>query len=155
MKRTEAEQIVRECIAEKYDRSKFSRLIANIFHSGLAPTTGNVTVLPAYESHVRTCTKIGTATTADNRIVPIYEILFKGDGSVQNARRKQRDFIASLVEAGQADGALVAFVSEKKSDTAWRLSFVTVENRLVQKNGKNVSEKEKTPAKRWSFMVGG
>lgn len=129
-------------------------MVANLFHSGFATSNGNVTVLPAYASHVRTCTKIGTATTADSRTTPIYEVIFKGDGSVQNARRKQRDFIASLVEAGQADGALVAFVSEKESDTAWRLSFVTVESRLVQKNGKNVSEKEKTPAKRWSFMVG-
>ena len=68
--------------------------------------------------------------------------------SSTRARNMQRNFVATLLQKYNLDGALVSFFSDKEK--TWRLSFVKKELSFTE----NGVKESLTSAKRYSYLVG-
>ncbi|MDD2413390.1 MAG: Eco57I restriction-modification methylase domain-containing protein, partial [Bacteroidales bacterium] len=65
-----------------------------------------------------------------------------------------RNFVISHLDSFEKDYALVAFYSNSDGGADWRFSFVKLEYTTEVKEGKIKQNKDLTPAKRYSFLVG-
>ena len=104
--------------------------------------------------HISEFKKIGEYSDG-KKSMEILVVKLKKSTSLERARTMQRNFIAKWLSMGyeEKDGALVAFYGDDPYD--WRFSFIKMDYRLVEKDGGKVkTEKELTPAKRYSFLVG-
>ena len=91
---------------------------------------------------------IGNFIGDDKAKVAVFAVELKDYKNIDRARSMQRNFVKKLMNAGNADGAIVAFYAE--DEAKWRLSFVRMDYEFAK--GK-VTEKL-TPAKRYSYLVG-
>lgn len=164
MQRTEANKLVSSTFGGAFDRSRYESFIRELLKSfepkqftGNRARTGNYIYEP-YRDLVESFERIGKFEDADNKTIDILIVRLKPGQKIDRARTKQRNFIAYYLEYGRDDGttrdaALVAFV-EADSKT-WRFSLVRMEYEIVRaESGKIKTEKNLSPARRFSFLVG-
>ncbi len=93
---------------------------------------------------------IGNYISDDNDKIAVFSVCLNKGDAVQRARGMQRNFVKALIEKGGCAAAIVAFYTgEDKSK--WRLSFI----RLDYEFSKGKITEKLTPAKRYSYLVGG
>lgn len=93
---------------------------------------------------------IGNYISDDNDKIAVFSVCLNKGDAVQRARGMQRNFVKTLIEKGGCAAAIVAFYTgEDKSK--WRLSFI----RLDYEFSKGKITEKLTPAKRYSYLVGG
>ncbi len=157
MDKQQAQEIIKDTFESSFDKVRFTNFIKNLLN--------NIDESKAFHAHgyvkegfrgiIKTYERIGTYNSADDKKVDIIVAYLQKGFSLDHARVTQRNFAGRyLVERGEKDFGLFAFVSPEESD--WRFSLVKMDYKFEQtKSGRMKVKEEFTPARRWSFLVGG
>lgn len=159
MDKTAATILIRATFNNPFDKERFRYFSKNLLNSMEESTftyRGNY-IPDSFRSHVRTLERIGKYVDPEGNKIDILVVQLIKDRALEFARTTQRNFAAWYLDGSrggeQKDAALVAFVSPNNDD--WRFSLVKMDYSLKEsKSGKLKAEKELTPARRWSFLVG-
>jgi len=160
MDKQSAVKLIRETFEQPFDQGKFTNLSKNLVkhldESKKFSYQGNY-IPDAYEQSIKRYDRIGQYTDPEGTIIDILTVYLKEEHTLEYARTRLRNFIAWYLNGSrggkQKDAALVAFVSPENID--WRFSLVKMEYNLAETDsGKVKVEKELTPVRRYSFLVG-
>lgn len=157
------ETIIRETFGQAYNREKFTRFTRELLTGIQERGTIHVQIPTQFKDYIQSYYRVGKYVYNDGfeKIIDVLEVKLKRNNSIEHARAMQRNFVARYLNGAfgdiKRDAALVAFISEDAKD--WRFSFVKMDYKsqiITQENGKQkrIIEKELTPAKRFSFLVG-
>ncbi|MDD3713177.1 MAG: hypothetical protein PHZ28_06770, partial [Candidatus Izemoplasmatales bacterium] len=160
MDRQVAVALIKDTFENSFDKGRFINLSKNLVK--YLDTSKNFTyqgnIIPdAYEQSIQTLERVGKYEDADDNKIDILVVRLKKEQSLERARTMQRNFVAWYLNGSRGgelkDAALVAFVSPESLD--WRFSLVRMDYNIAQSpSGKVKIEKELTPARRYSFLVG-
>ena len=140
-------------LTSKYDATNFTDLIREIFPSVniVAPDIFRKE-FTNFSSHIEGSYHVGNYSDPDGKKLIIHAVQLKKESYVENSRSTQRSYAKKLMEAGNADAAIIAFFTE--GDPKWRMSFVRLDYEIKFENGKLNTSENMTPAKRYSYLVG-
>ncbi len=157
MNKREAETLVETVLTQPYAEADLRQLVVNIFPD-LEPKTDRWTgayIPEAFRSGVAQYSRLGKVEDAEGYTVDILAVKLKNAATLARARTLQRNFVARYLNGGRGgelrDAALVAFYADGAPD--WRFSLVRMDYTLDPE--RNKVRKELTPARRYSFLVGG
>ncbi len=105
-----------------------------------------------FSSHIEGSSHVGIYTDPDGKTVIIHSVQLKKESYVENSRSTQRSYAKKLMEAGNADAAIIAFYTD--GDPKWRISFVRLDYEMKFENGRLSAKENMTPARRYSYLVG-
>lgn len=154
MTKENARRLVKETFENPFDRDKFVKLILELLNE-IDETNARANfgdrIPEAFQEFITRIERVGKYTNDKHQIM-IFIVYLKKETSIDRARTMQRNFIAWYLKHGTdpKDAALVAFVSPDTND--WRFSLVKMDYKFDEKG--KVKE-DVTPARRWSFLVGG
>lgn len=157
------ETIIRETFGQAYNREKFTRFTRELLTGIQERGRIHVQIPTQFKDYIQSYYRVGKYVYNDGfeKIIDVLEVKLKRNNSIEHARAMQRNFVARYLNGAfgdiKRDAALVAFISEDTKD--WRFSFVKMDYKsqiITLENGKQkrIIEKELTPAKRFSFLVG-
>lgn len=157
MKKDEAERLVTETFTQPYDEDRFRLFIHNIFHEydrlNEKAFTGQY-IPDAFKDGVVSYKRLAKFNDPEGMEVDVLTVKLPGRRTLENARTMQRNFIARYLNGSRGgalkDAAMVAFYSDDCED--WRFSLVRMDYVLDEEKQK--IQKELTPARRYSFLVG-
>ncbi|MFN7404923.1 MAG: Eco57I restriction-modification methylase domain-containing protein, partial [Cyclobacteriaceae bacterium] len=92
--------------------------------------------------------ELGSLTTADDRLIGIFEIKVKPNVWIERNRLGLRELLRSIYK-NEVDGALIVFDQGEK----WRFSFVS-EIRVRSEQAEDEIEERKTEPKRYTYLFG-
>jgi len=151
--------LIRDTLENPFDKRKFAYLVSNMLnHIETAPFIYRGNLIPdAYKAYISTLERIGKYKDREGNKIDLLIVQLKKETSLERARTMQRNFIAWYLNGSRGDVlkdvALAAFVSPDTED--WRFSLVKMDYRLDTSGEKVKVKKELTPARRFSFLVGG
>jgi len=160
MDRSSAVKLIRDTFENSFDKGSFTNLSKNLVKylddSKNFTYQGNI-IPDAYEQSIQALERVGKYEDADSNKIDVLIVRLKKERSLERARTMQRNFIAWYLNGSRGgelkDAALVAFVSPDDRD--WRFSLVRMDYNLIESpTGRVKVEKELTPARRYSFLVG-
>ena len=160
MDRPAAVKLIRDTFENSFDKGSFINLSKNLVKylddSKNFTYQGNI-IPDAYDQSIQTLERVGKYEDADNNKIDVLIVRLKKERSLERARTMQRNFVAWYLNGSRGgelkEAALVAFVSPDDRD--WRFSLVQMDYNLVESpTGRVKVEKELTPARRYSFLVG-
>jgi len=160
MDRQSAVRIIKDTFENSFDKGRFINLSKNLVKylddSKNFTYQGNI-IPDAYDQSIQTLERVGKYEDANSNKIDILIVRLKKERSLEYARTMQRNFVAWYLNGSRGgelkDAALVAFVSPDDRD--WRFSLVRMDYNLVESpTGRVKVEKELTPARRYSFLVG-
>jgi len=160
MDRPAAVKLIRDTFENSFDKGSFINLSKNLvkYLDDLKNFTYQGNIIPdAYDQSIQTLERVGKYEDADSNKIDVLIVRLKKERSLERARTMQRNFVAWYLNGSRGgelkDAALVAFVSPDDRD--WRFSLVRMDYNLVESpTGRVKVEKELTPARRYSFLVG-
>lgn len=160
MDRQTAVKIIRDTFERAFDRGQFFNFSKNLvnFLDTSKPFIYRGNMMPdAYERSIHSLERMGKYEDAEDNKIDVLIVRLKKEYSLERARTMQRNFVAWYLNGSRGgelkDAALVAFVSPDDRD--WRFSLVRMDYNLVESpTGRVKVEKELTPARRFSFLVG-
>jgi hypothetical protein len=154
MNKARAVELLDETFRTNFHIDKFSRFIKELFNEiHIDVQEKKTSIAGQFGEYIDGCKKIAEYEDKSRRSMEILTIKLKRTSSRDRARTMQRNFISSWLAKRGIDAALVAFYGDDNED--WRFSFVKMEYNLVKnEDDKVIIEKELTPAKRYSFLVG-
>ena len=140
-------------LTSQYSSTNYTDLIREIFPSVkiIAPDRF-MKEYTNFSSHIEGYAHVGNYTDPNGKSLIIHAVQLKKESYVENSRSTQRSYAKKLIEAGNADAAIVAFYTD--DDPKWRLSFVRLDYEIKFENGKLNTTENMTPAKRYSYLVG-
>ncbi len=148
----QARLIIKDVFNNSFNRGKFIDFAGNLFN---LRTTDHlqrkVGVSDPYTKHIESLEIVAKFSDGKNDIDVLIVTLVR-DTSLDRARTMQRNFVARYLAGERTDAAVVAFISPDTHD--WRFSLIKMDYKFNVNNGGIKVEKEVTPAKRWSFLVG-
>lgn len=157
---------IQDTIENEYSNENFTSLVKEIFPGMqlVAPDKLNEEY-SNFSSYVDGYTHIGNYITPDNKKILILSIQLKNAQYVENSRSAQRNFAKKLIENNHCDASFIAFYTKpiikrdeteiiSDKDNKWRISFVKIDYSVNFDNGKMKTNKNLTPAKRYSYLVG-
>ncbi|MDZ4246246.1 MAG: class I SAM-dependent DNA methyltransferase, partial [Dehalococcoidia bacterium] len=155
-----AKKLIRDTFESPFDKGRFINLSQNLVKhlDGSKNFTYQGNIIPdAYEQSIQTLERVGKYEDAGGNKIDILIVRLKKEQSLERARTMQRNFVAWYLNGSRGgelkDAALVAFVSPDSLD--WRFSLVRMDyNLATTPTGRTKVEKELTPARRYSFLVG-
>ncbi len=144
---------IEKILKSEYSTERFVSLVTEIFDSIkiISPDKKNKEY-SNFNSHIETYSHIGSYTSPDGKKIAVFEVQLKAANYVENARSTQRSYARKLIENGNVDGAVIAFLTP--GDSKWRLSFVRLDYEMKFEGGRFKTQENLTPAKRYSFLVG-
>ena len=160
MTEIEAKQLVAHALGAEFNRDNFAELLLEMLKTtssekAFKPLSGKMIQAP-YRGIVSKYERIGQYKDPNGKIIDLLVVKLQKAGSMIRARSALRGFIAHYLKdlrgAQEKDAALVAF--HFPNETAWRFSFVRMRYDLVSKGEKIAAERQFTPARRHSFLVG-
>ena len=157
MNKREAERLVEVTFTESYDEGRFRLFTRNLFDAFAEKSESVISgkmIWDAFKGNVTQYKRLGKYTDPEGYIVDVLAVKLKDAATLERARTLQRNFVARYLNGGRGyerEAALVAFYAEGTSD--WRFSLVRME--YVRVPDKDKFRKELTPARRYSFLVGG
>ncbi|MCX7870161.1 MAG: BREX-1 system adenine-specific DNA-methyltransferase PglX [bacterium] len=163
MNRGQAIGLIKLTFEEPFNKDNFVKFIANLLKKyditkALEPRIGIQGITEKYLEFIGSWERIGRYVDEGGKKIDILVVKLRREFSLYHARSAQRNFVAEYLSGKLGtntikDAALVAFVAPNDED--WRFSLVKLDY-TFQENplGKIKVEKELTPAKRWSFLVG-
>jgi len=155
MNKNRAINLLEDTFRTNYDINQFSSFIKELFNVIKIDIQDKTPFIAKQfkEEYISECKKIAEYKDASKKSMEILAVKLKKTTSRDRARTMQRNFISSWLSKQGIDAALVAFYGDDEED--WRFSFVKMEYNLVKgADEKVIIEKELTPAKRYSFLVG-
>jgi adenine-specific DNA-methyltransferase len=155
MERIAAQNLIENTFNFPFDEEKFRRFARNLLQDIDESTfdyKGNL-IPKAFQSHISQYKRVGKFADPNHYEIDVLVVKLKEGARLDYARTLQRNFIANYLDNKERDAAIVAFRADNPDD--WRFSFIRMEYReKVEDGGKVKVEKELTPAKRYSFLVG-
>lgn len=152
MKEQRAKGLLDETFNTDFDINRFEKFIKELFNEFQIEERSG-TVWKEYQGYIDSYSVLGSYEDNSKRIIDVLVVKLKRTSSRDRARTMQRNFVAKYLDKAKKDAALVAFYGNDPQD--WRFSFVKLEYQLKKDDdGKGTVEKELTPAKRYSFLVG-
>lgn len=144
---------IESILTSPYDVNNYTDLIREVFPSVriIAPDRFRKEYTN-FSSHIEGSVHVGNYVDPDGKTLTIHAVQLKKESYVENSRSTHRSYAKKLMEAGNADAAIVAFYTE--GDPKWRLSFVRLDYEIKFENGKLNTTENMTPAKRYSYLVG-
>lgn len=138
---------LRGILTSAYNRERWTATLRAIF-PGVRLTAESRDILEERHREKATAAyELGQFTTADERVIGIFQVNLKTAGvQIQHNRVGLRDILRSQW-LYDVDGALIAFVQGDK----WRFSYVS-ETRVVSEEG--TIETERTEPKRYTYLLG-
>lgn len=155
MDKASARRLVEQTFRSSFDRGRFSTFVREILNRYEERTTQFTkgSIPDAFKPHVKSAERLGIYKTPDGEIVDLLVVRLEADTKLARARTALRNFGAYLLNRDGADAALIAFVSP--DDKTWRFSYVRLDLvTAATASGKVAIQKELTPARRLSFLVG-
>jgi hypothetical protein len=159
MDKKQAAEQIRTLFESSFNRDNFIHFINNLLNNVELRDnhyTGNY-IPDAFKQHINQYWRIGKYTDPKQTELDVYIVEVKSLSKLDRARTALRNFIVRTLHTfGDKDHALIAFYAKEDNGTDWRFSYVKIEHSAKQdgKTGKVKLEKELTPAKRYSFLVG-
>lgn len=159
MDKKQAAELIRTLFENSFNRDNFTHFINNLLNDVEIRDkhyTGNY-IPDAFRQHINQYWRIGKYTDPKQKELDVYIVEVKSLSKLDRARTSLRNFtVRTLHTFGDKDHALIAFYAKEDNGTDWRFSYVKIEHSAKQdeKSGKVKLEKELTPAKRYSFLVG-
>lgn len=156
MKKYEAEKLVTDTFASSYDEGRFRIFISNLFSSSkFEACNDRPPVKDCFKGQVTSYKRLGKFDDAGGSRIDVLAVKLRDRKTLEKARTTQRNFVAWYLNNGWGSGhykeaALVAFYVEDLDD--WRFSLVRMDYILDEEKQK--IQKELTPARRYSFLVG-
>ena len=151
-----AADLVRDLASSAYDEALMRRAVRNLFGDDAETDERALTgayVFEAFRGQVRQHKRLAKAQDADGDEVDVLAVELADGAMLDRARTMQRNFVATYLDRKGRDAALVAFYAADRPD--WRLSLVRLELTTVEgEGGRLKTEKELTPARRYSFLMG-
>ncbi len=160
MDKPAATRLIQDTFENSFDKGRFIDLIRNLVkyvdESGNFSLHGNY-IPDAFDQSIRSYERVGKYEDSDSNKTDILIVRLKKEHSLERARATQRNFVAWYLNGSRGgelkEAALVAFVSPDERD--WRFSLVRMDYNLVDSpTGRVKVERELTPARRYSFVVG-
>ncbi len=154
MDKTRAVKLLDDTFRTNFDLNQFSLFIKELFNK----ITINIQdktpyIAKQFNEYIAECKKIAKYEDSSKKSMEVLAVKLKRTTSRDRARIMQRNFVSSWLSNYDIDAALVAFYGDDNED--WRFSYVKMEYNLVKnEDEKVIIEKELTPAKRYSFLVG-
>ena len=154
MDKTRAVKLLDDTFRKNFEINQFSRFIKELFNEIQINIQDKTHYIAnQFKEYIAECKKIAEYKDSSKKSMEILAVKLKRTPSRDRARTMQRNFISSWLSKQRIDAALVAFYSDDNED--WRFSYVKMEYNLVKnEDEKVIIEKESTPAKRYSFLVG-
>ena len=157
MRKSEAEQLVRNTFNQAYDEAGFRRFIDELFHDYEREDTKALSgsyIPEAFQGRIHSYKRLAKFTDPEGLTIDVLAVKVVRRSTLENARTMQRNFIARYLNGSRGgnlkDAALVAFYSDDCED--WRFSLVRMDYILDEEKQK--IHKQLTPARRYSFLVG-
>lgn len=157
MQKQEAITILENTFNNAFDENNFTLFVKNLLND-LDTTkynhySGNY-IKDAFRKHIKQYKRIGKYTDPNGDAMDVLLVEVTDQYHLDHARSSLRNFVITHLDNFEKDYALVAFFSESDARADWRFSFVKLEYKTEVKDGKVKQNKELTPAKRYSFLVG-
>jgi adenine-specific DNA-methyltransferase len=144
-------ELLIETFNHSFNLQNFVNFVQELF-KGNARFKNNLEFSPKvkgeFKAVVREFLELGWYKDKNSKSMAIVVVRLERENSVARSRSMQRNFIKDYFLKNDTYSALVAFYNKDSAD--WRLSFVKLD--YSYKNAK--TEKELTPAKRYSFLLG-
>ena len=80
-------------------------------------------------AEVKNFERLGTVTTKDDKVLPVFEIYVKPNTQLQRNRVQLRNLVAKQIQT--EDGALAVYIDDQNKQ--WRFSFIAIEYRLTER----------------------
>ncbi len=97
-------------------------------------------------AEVKSFERLGTITTKDHKVLPVFEIYVKPNTQLQRNRVQLRNLVAKQIQT--EDGALAVYIDDQNMQ--WRFSFIAIEWKLTDEGVKE----EQTASKRFTYLLG-
>lgn len=156
MDTTAATNLIRATFQNPFDKGRFVSFTKNLLNTideSKAFQYYGQYVPEKFREFVKGYERVGTYTDPEGLKIDVLIVHLKNEATLARARTSQRNFIANYLQSRDAkEAGLIAFVSPNLED--WRFSFVKMEYKMIQKEGKFKAEEDFTPARRYSFLVG-
>jgi type I restriction-modification system DNA methylase subunit len=155
MDKASARKLVEQTFRSGFDRARFSTFVREILgrYDERATQFTKGSIPDAFKPHVRGAERLGIYKSPDGEILDLLVVRLEGDTKLARARTALRNFGAYLLNRDGADAALIAFVSP--DERTWRFSYVRLDLvATATRSGTVALQKELTPARRLSFLVG-
>ncbi len=159
MNKNQAAERISALFQSAFNRDDYIHFLRNLLND-VEPRnhhySGNM-IPNAYKQHVNQYWRIGKYTDPEEVEMDLYVVEVKSLSKLIRARTKLRNFAVRTMQTfGGKDHALIASYAKEDNGIDWRFSYVKIEHsaKLDEKNGKVKTDKELTPAKRFSYLVG-
>lgn len=163
MKKELATKILTNVLEGSFSKERFSSFAKDLLKKlddqsdGAVFSLHGAYIADQYKPYIQRYDRIGKYEDSKGKRVDVLVVYLKKETSLERARTMQRNFVAWYLNGSRGgtlkDAALVAFISPSERD--WRFSLVKMEYHLAEKEEGGVkTEKELTPARRFSYLVG-
>lgn len=152
MNKREAKDLVLKTFENEFNEAQFTYFIKNLLNDldeSKKQTWAGSYIKESFRDAIQSYKRLGQYTDTANNVIDVLVVKVKKDITLERARTLQRNFVANHLKTRNHEAALVAFHTEGSSD--WRFSLVKMEFNLT----KTKVEIELSPARRYSFLVGG
>ena len=159
MDRSKVTAIIEETFDKAFDKQKFIQFVQNLLNdidmseNKYREYRGNL-IKESFRTHIIQYTRVGKYIDPNGIALDVLAIEVQDESKLDKARTSLRNFVIDHLEKFEKDYALAAFYSKTDSGRNWRFSFIKLEHHTTVANSKIKQQKEFTPAKRYSFLVG-
>jgi hypothetical protein len=159
MDKHKATAILEETFDKAFDKDVFIRFIKNLLNdidtseNKYRKYRGNL-IKESFRTHIAQYTRIGKYIDPNGVALDVLAVEVQDESKLDKARTSLRNFVIGHLKKFEKDYALAAFYSKTDNGRNWRFSFIKLEHHTSVKDGKIKQEKEFTPARRYSFLVG-
>jgi hypothetical protein len=157
MNKNKAIAIIEETFDKAFDKDTFIRFVKNLLNDIEDKNNDywGPYIKEAFQSHISRYSRIGKYTDPEGEELDVLVIEVTQEDKLNKARTSLRNFVIEHLNTfGGKDYALAAFYSKSDGGRNWRFSFIKLEHQTTVRDGKIKQQKEFTPARRYSFLVG-
>lgn len=157
MDKTQAAEHIKAIFGKAFDKDAYEHFLGNLLNE-FEPRGQHYSgqLIPEkFRPHITQYWRVGKYVDPDQLEMDLLVVEVKSLAKLDRARTALRNFAVDRLIKFNKDFSLVAFYSKEDLGADWRFSFIKIEHVAFQDEKEKVkTEKELTPAKRYSFLVG-
>ena len=159
MDKNKATAIIEGTFDKAFNKQVFTLFVQNLLNdidmseNKYREYRGNL-IKESFRTHISQYTRMGKYIDPNGIALDVLVVEVQDESKLDKARTSLRNFVIDHLEKFEKDYALAAFYSKTDCGRNWRFSFIKLEHHTNVTDGKIKQQKEFTPAKRYSFLVG-
>jgi hypothetical protein len=157
MEKAQAKEHIESIFQHPFERVSYENFLRNLlneFEPRGRHYSGNV-IPHAFKQHITQYWRLGKYIDPNSLEMDLLVVEVKSLAKLDRARTALRNFAVNRLSVFGKEYSLIAFYAKEDKGSDWRFSFVKIEPVAYQdEKGKIKTQKELTPAKRYSFLVG-